>query len=66
MLDRLLKQAAGFANTIELARRRTRVMGRKLRAVEAMDADQAEQLLELDSPVLAEDSAADDNGEASS
>lgn len=65
VLDRLLKQAAGFANTIELARRRTRVMGRKLRAVEAMDADQAEQLLELDSPALAEDPALDENGEAS-
>jgi DNA recombination protein RmuC len=66
ILDRLLKQAGSFANTIEQARRRTRVMGRKLRAVEVMDPAQAEQLLELDSPDLAEELSPDDNGEPES
>ena len=49
VLDRLLKQATTFTNTIEQARTRTRAMGRKLRGVEILDPAQAEQLLELDS-----------------
>jgi DNA recombination protein RmuC len=49
VLDRLAKQAGTFSSTIERARVRTRAVGRKLRGVEAVEAAQAEQLLELDS-----------------
>jgi DNA recombination protein RmuC len=55
VLERLGKQAGAFSNTIETARRRTRAMGRKLRGVEAIEADRSEQLLELESVTLAED-----------
>jgi DNA recombination protein RmuC len=55
VLERLGKQAGAFSNTIETARRRTRAMGRKLRGVEAIEADRSEQLLELESETLAED-----------
>ncbi|HUN43617.1 MAG TPA: DNA recombination protein RmuC [Acetobacteraceae bacterium] len=55
VLERLAKQAGTFSNTIERARVRTRAVGRKLRSVEAVDAPQAEQLLELDSEMLAEE-----------
>jgi len=55
VLDRLGKQAGTFSNTIERARVRTRAVSRKLRSVEAVDAPQAEQLLELDSEMLAEE-----------
>lgn len=50
VLERLGKQAGTFGNTIETARRRTRAVTRKLRAVEALDAAQAEALLELEAP----------------
>lgn len=49
VLDTLARQAGSFSNTIEKARVRTRAVSRKLRGVEAVDAAQAEQLLELDS-----------------
>ena len=55
VLERLAKQAGTFSNTIERARVRTRAVGRKLRSVEAVDAPQAEQLLELDNEMLAEE-----------
>ena len=55
VLERLAKQAGSFSSTIERARVRTRAVGRKLRGVEAVDAPQAEQLLELDSEMLAEE-----------
>ena len=55
VLDRLAKQAGTFSNTIERARTRTRAVSRKLRGVEAVEATQAEQLLELDSEMLAEE-----------
>jgi DNA recombination protein RmuC len=55
VLERLAKQAGTFSNTIERARTRTRAMSRKLRGVEAVEAAQAEALLELDSEMLAED-----------
>jgi DNA recombination protein RmuC len=45
VLDKLFKQAGTFSNTIEEARRRARVVGRKLRGVEAVDAELSEQLL---------------------
>jgi DNA recombination protein RmuC len=59
VLDRLAKQAGTFSSTIERARTRTRAVGRKLRGVEAVDAAQAEELLELDSEMLAEDAASE-------
>src|SRR5207253_1323292 len=56
VLERLAKQAGTFSTTIESARRRTRAVGRKLRGVEVIEADRAEELLELQSdPVAAED-----------
>lgn len=55
VLDRLLKQAGTFTNTIEQARTRTRAMSRKLRGVETLDPTQSEQLLELDTPLDPED-----------
>jgi DNA recombination protein RmuC len=48
VLDTLARQAGSFSNTIERARVRTRQIGRKLRGVEAVDAVQADELLELD------------------
>jgi DNA recombination protein RmuC len=47
VLERLAKQAGTFSNTIERARSRTRAMGRVLRSVEAIEAERAETLLEL-------------------
>jgi DNA recombination protein RmuC len=55
VLDRLAKQAGTFSSTIERARTRTRAVSRKLRGVEAVAAPQAEELLELDSEMLAEE-----------
>jgi DNA recombination protein RmuC len=54
VLERLSKQAGTFSNTIENARRRTRAVGRKLRGVEAIGAERAEQLLELEGDSLAQ------------
>ena len=48
VLARLERQAGAFSKTIEAARQRTRVMGGKLRGVEAMDAERAEMLLDMD------------------
>lgn len=58
VLARLAKQAGAFSNTIDLARRRTRAVGRKLRGVEALEAAQAEQLLDVENEVLEEESEA--------
>jgi DNA recombination protein RmuC len=58
VLDRLGKQAGTFSNTIEAARRRTRAVGRKLRGVEEIAAERAEQLLEIEVADL--DQAAED------
>ena len=55
VLERLAKQAGTFSNTIEAARRRTRAMGRKLRGVEEIETERAEQLLELEGETLAEE-----------
>jgi DNA recombination protein RmuC len=55
VLERLAKQAGTFSNTIEVARRRTRAVGRRLRGVEALDADKAEQLLELEGGSLGDE-----------
>jgi DNA recombination protein RmuC len=55
VLERLAKQAGTFSNTIEQARRRTRAVGRKLRGVEEIEAERAEQLLELEGATLAEE-----------
>ncbi|NPD66941.1 DNA recombination protein RmuC [Lichenicola cladoniae] len=48
VLERLGRNASSMANVIEEARRRTRVVGRKLREVEALDSEAASALLELD------------------
>ena len=48
VLDRLAKQAGTFSNTIERARTRTRAVTRKLRSIEAVEGERAEQLLEMD------------------
>jgi DNA recombination protein RmuC len=48
VLDKLGKQAGTFSNTIDDARRRSRVMGRKLKSVEALAPDRAAALLELE------------------
>jgi DNA recombination protein RmuC len=55
VLDTLLKQAGTFSNTIERARTRTRVIGRKLRGVESVEAATAEHLLGTAEPDLAEE-----------
>ena len=48
VLEKLARQAGSFGNTIDEARRRTRVVSRKLRAVEAVAPGAAEALLETD------------------
>jgi DNA recombination protein RmuC len=48
VLDRLGKQADTFSSTIERARVRTRAVGRKLRGVEALEASDAEAMLEIE------------------
>jgi DNA recombination protein RmuC len=50
VLDRLAKQAIGFGNTIDDARRRTRAVSRKLRGIEAAELE----------PAIADDTAPDD------
>lgn len=55
VLEKLAKNAGTMSNTIELARRRTRVVTRKLRGVEAIDPSRAEQVLELDTEAFAEE-----------
>jgi len=52
VLDRLAKQAGAFSNTIDSARRRTRAVSRKLRGVEGIETERAEQLLELQTEVV--------------
>ena len=47
VLARLGKQAKTFSNTIETAQRRTRAVGRVLRGVPAVPAEDAERLLEM-------------------
>ena len=55
VLERLSKQAGAFSNTIERARVRTRAVGRVLRSVEEVEAERAEQLLELEGETLADE-----------
>lgn len=47
VLAKLGKQARSFSNTIDSAQRRTRAVGRVLRNVEALEAEEAERLLDL-------------------
>ena len=56
VLARLGKQAGTFSTTIDKARARTRAVGRVLRNVEALEAEEAEHLLGTDE-VLVEDEA---------
>ena len=53
VLDKLAKQAGAFSNTIESARTRTRAVGRKLRDVGALDAGEADTVLELEEDATA-------------
>ncbi len=55
VLEALAKNAGTMSNTIERARTRTRVVARKLRAVEAVEPGRAEQMLELDTEPVAEE-----------
>lgn len=48
VLDKLARQAGTFGSTIETARRRTRAVSKKLRSIDAMEATQTEELLELE------------------
>ncbi len=48
VLDKLAKQAGAFSNTIDNARTRTRSVNRKLRGIEALEAEEADALLELE------------------
>ncbi len=48
LLDRLLKQAGAFTGTIELARVRTRAVGRKLREVGVLDTETAAAVLGME------------------
>lgn len=60
VLARLGRQAGTFSNTIEQARRRTRAVGRKLRGVEAIEAAEANRLLDLGTPEVLEDAPAEE------
>ncbi|HUA78399.1 MAG TPA: DNA recombination protein RmuC [Acetobacteraceae bacterium] len=59
VLERLAGQAGRMSTTIDMARRRTRVVSRKLREVEIADADQAAALLapDADEPVAEEEAS---------
>jgi DNA recombination protein RmuC len=57
VLEGLARNAGTMSNAIEQARRRTRVVSRKLRDVEAIDSARAEQVLELESEAFAEEEA---------
>ena len=59
VLERLKRQLETASNTIDQTSVRTRVMARKLKDVEALPAERAERLLELDSVTHA---ALDDDG----
>ena len=48
VLSQLPTQAGTVSKTIETARTRTRAVGKKLRAVDAMETEQASELLELE------------------
>ena len=48
VLEQLARQAGRISNTIDRARTRTRVMGRKLQGMEVLDSARAEALLELE------------------
>ena len=49
VLDKLAKQAGTFSNTIDTARRRTRAVSRRLRGIEALEAAQADAMLDVES-----------------
>jgi len=58
VLEKLARNAGTMSRTIDDARRRTRAVGRKLRAVGALEAAEAEALLELEG--AGEDRAGED------
>jgi len=51
VLDKLAKQAGAFSNTIDSARTRTRSVSRKLKSIEALEAEEADALLELEDEI---------------
>lgn len=55
VLERLAGQAGRMSSTIDMARRRTRAVGRKLRGVEAPEAERAAALLALEPDESAEE-----------
>ncbi len=61
VLEKLGRNAGAMSNAIEEARRRTRVVARKLREVEAPDPAAAAALLDLEQPGL-EDQGAEERG----
>ena len=52
IFDRLGKQVGTVSNTIGTAQQRTRAIARKLRSLESMPGDQAEQLLEIEAEIV--------------
>jgi DNA recombination protein RmuC len=60
VLARLAKQAGGFTNTIESARRRTRAVSRVLRSVEAVEGTTTDRLLEEEARVVEEPEEGED------
>jgi DNA recombination protein RmuC len=52
VLAKLSKQAGSVVETIDKARVRTRAVGRKLKALEVIDAVESERLLELEAEQL--------------
>jgi DNA recombination protein RmuC len=55
VLGKLGRQAKTFSNTIDSARVRTRAVGRVLRNVEALEAEEAEQLLDINEALTEEE-----------
>jgi DNA recombination protein RmuC len=60
VLDKLKKQLSAASNTVDRTQRRTRVMERRLRAVEQMPAEQAQEILALAGSGLEEEDEGED------
>ncbi len=52
VFERLGKQVGTVSNTIGTAQQRTRAIARKLRSLDSLPGDQAEQLLEIDTEII--------------
>ncbi len=53
VLGKLAKSASSMSNTIEAARTRARAVGRKLRTLETVESERADELLELETEFAA-------------